>query len=303
MRTVYCVAEARWDGDLREFETTNWPNHALSRSVEAGGIRWHVLKSGSGPSLLLVHGTGASTHSWRDLLPLLARDYTVWAADLPGHGFTDSVGAGQSSIVGMSSLMSALLRELNLSPDYCVGHSAGAVILCRMSLDAHIAPRVIISINGAFFPLGGGAGTVLYPSIARLLARNPVMSRVIAWRARNPANVARVIAGTGSTLDAAGIALYSRLAGDPRHLSGALSMMGAWDLSSFQRDLPRLRTPLALLAAGNDLIVPPHQAWQVKKLVPNAAVHEIPGLGHLAHEEDPELAARQISRICREAAC
>ncbi len=287
---------------MREFDSTIWPNQAMSRRVEAGGVRWHVQQSGAGPSLLLVHGTGASTHSWRDLLPLLARDYAVLAADLPGHGFTGSVEASQSSIGGMSSLLAALLRKLDVKPDYCVGHSAGAVILCRMSLDGHIAPRVIVSINGAFFPLGGAA-TVLYPSIARLLAGSPWMARVIARRARNPANVARVIAGTGSILDAAGIALYSRLASDPQHLAGVLSMMAAWDLASFQRDLPRLKTPLALLAAENDLTVPPRQARQVESLVPDAAVHEIPGLGHLAHEEDAELVAREIAKICRAAAC
>jgi magnesium chelatase accessory protein len=40
------------------------------------------------PTVLLLHGTGASTHSWRALAPLLARRCTVVALDLPGHGFT-----------------------------------------------------------------------------------------------------------------------------------------------------------------------------------------------------------------------
>jgi magnesium chelatase accessory protein len=283
---------------LWERERSTWPNRESSQFVEAAGIRWHVQQAGCGPGLLLIHGTGASTHSWRDLLPILAQEYTVLAVDLPGHGFTDQVNAARSSISGMSDSVSALLRTMRLSPRYCVGHSAGAVILCRMTLDRHIAPRTIVSINGAFVPLSGVAGLV-FPAIARFLADSPVASRLIARRASNAVNVERVIAGTGSALDAAGIDLYVRLVSNPNHLAGTLRMMGHWDLRSFDRELSRLTTPLALLVGESDLTVPPHQALQVSRLVANAAVYRLSGLGHLAHEEQPALVAREILRICR----
>lgn len=288
-----------------ETEKSSWPHHELSRFVDAGAFRWHVQQIGSGPVLLLIHGTGASTHSWRALLPLLAENFTVLAVDLPGHGFTESVVAGRrptprASITGMSSGVAALLRKLAAQPRYCVGHSAGAVILCRMALDGHFAPRTIISINGAFVPLAGAAG-VLFAPIARLLAGSSLLPRMLAARAGNPANVARLIAGTGSHLDALGVELYARLVRNPRHLAGALGMMANWDLRSFQRDLPRLVTPLALIVADNDLTVPPQQALQVEQRVANAQIHRLAGLGHLAHEEDPMLLAGEILRICRAA--
>src|SRR5664279_4381157 len=119
-----------WEG-----KQPSWPNREMSRIVDTGGIRWHVQRAGRGPWMLLVHGTGASTHSWRDVLPLLAREYSVLAVDLPGHGLTDEVSSLRSSIAGMSESLTALLRALNVNPTYCVGHSAGAVITCRMALD------------------------------------------------------------------------------------------------------------------------------------------------------------------------
>jgi len=249
--------------------------------------------------MLLVHGTGASTHSWRDLLPMLAQEYSVLAIDLPGHGFTGETRAADSSIAGMSDSLAALLRVLRVSPDYCAGHSAGAVILCRMALDGYISPRVIVSINGAFLPFHGASGLFLSP-IARMLAGTSFMTRMIARRASDPANIARLIAGTGSKLDAAGIGFYVKLVSDPNHLAGALRMMGNWDLRSFERDLPRLATPLALMVAENDLTVPPHQALSVKQSAMNAVIYSLPGLGHLAHEEQPEFVAREILKICRE---
>jgi magnesium chelatase accessory protein len=279
-----------------EHEKSTWPHHETSRFVNAAGLRWHVQQMGSGPVLLLVHGTGASTHSWRDLLPLLARQFSVIAADLPGHGFTDASSGTGSSIEGMSSSLAALLRTLNVDPRYCVGHSAGAVILCRMALDGHIAPRTIVSINGAFVPLAGVASRLFSPA-ARLLASNSLVAWLIAQRANRHPRVARLIASTGSLLDEAGIDLYARLARSPRHVAGALRMMGNWDLRGFARMLPRLPVPLVLIAADNDLMVPADQALAVRSQVPHAKVVRLAGLGHLAHEEKPQDLAEKLLAI------
>ncbi len=66
----------------------DWPNRDASHFLRGGNTHWHYQRMGSGPPLMLLHGTGASTHSWRDLLPKLARHHDVIAPDLPGHGFT-----------------------------------------------------------------------------------------------------------------------------------------------------------------------------------------------------------------------
>jgi pimeloyl-ACP methyl ester carboxylesterase len=68
----------------------------------------------------------------------------------------------------------------------------------------------------------------------------------------------------------------------PRHVAGALAMMANWDLYGFERELPKLKTPLALIVAENDRAVPPGQADWVKQRVATAEIHRIPGLGHLA---------------------
>ena len=86
------MAAPRWTHEGRD-----WPNATASRFVAAGGVKWHVQVMGQGPVALLLHGTGSATHSWRDLAPLLARDFTVVAPDLPGHGFTSAIGRAQFS--------------------------------------------------------------------------------------------------------------------------------------------------------------------------------------------------------------
>ncbi len=271
----------------------DWPNQAASRFVALGGLTWHVQVAGSGPVLLLVHGTGAATHSWRDMLGRLAERFTVVAPDLPGHGLTRVPGGHALSLPAMARDLGALLGRLGLQPALAVGHSAGAAILARMCLDGIIAPAGLVSLNGAFLPLAGPAGQVFAP-LARVLVGLPILPQLFAWRAGNPRVVERLLAGTGSRLDPEGVALYQRLVRNPAHAAAALRMMASWDLAPLVRDLPKLAPPLLLVAGDGDLAIPPADAARVAAVVPGARMVRWPGLGHLAHEEDPGLALRCI---------
>lgn len=282
-----------WDHEGRD-----WPNREASRFVVVGDQRWHVQQQGQGPVLLLVHGTGAATHSWRDLAPLLARDFTVLAPDLPGHGFTDIPEAPGLSLPGMAAGLSGLLNTLGVTPDLVLGHSAGAAILARMCLDHCIAPRALISENGAFLPLRGLAGRWFAPA-ARLFATHPLLTRFFAWRSRAPGSVERLVAGTGSRLDPRGLDLYRRLVITPGHVEAAIGMMANWDLEPLVRDLPRLGTPLIMLVAEHDTTVRPAEARRVRALLPTLEIETIPGVGHLAHEEDPATVAERVRVIAR----
>jgi len=287
--SVYLSGERpQWDREGRD-----WPHREASRFVTAAGFGWHVQVMGVGPALLLLHGTGAATHSWRDLAPLLARDFTVVAPDLPGHGFTDPPPPSSLTLPGMATAIRALLDALGLEPAVAAGHSAGAAVLLRMALDGHLNAEVIVSLNGALLPFGGDAGPIA-SSLAKLLFLNPFTPRVFAWRMGERAAAARIVERSGSSLDERGLDLYTRLARRPAHVGAALGMMAGWDLESLDRDLPRLTTPLVLVAASNDRAVSPGDARRVQALQPAARVVDLPGLGHLAHEEDPDAVARLI---------
>ena len=279
---------------------TDWPNRNASSFVEAAGIRWHVQTMGQGQHLLLLHGTGAATHSWRAVAPLLAQHFTVVAPDLPGHGFTQSPPAHRLSLPGMASDVSRLLHVLDVKPDIVVGHSAGAAILARMCLDRRIAPRLLVSLNGAFMPFGGVAHHLLSP-LTRLLALNPLTARMFAWQASNPGAVERLLHNTGSTIDPEGVALYRKLVRSPAHVAAALQMMANWRLESLLHDLPRLVTALLLVVADNDRSVSPDVAYRVREICPQAMIERLGSLGHLAHEEQPQLIAELIVRYAARA--
>lgn len=277
----------------------DWPNRGASRMVEAGGVRWHVQHMGAGPTLLLLHGAGAATHSFRDLMPRLASRFRVIAPDLPGHGFSTTPGAKAQSLPSMARAIAALLRALDAAPEIAVGHSAGAAVLARLALDKAIDPKLIVALNGAFTPFGGLASQAL-PYLAKALFLNPFVPRYVAWSVDRAA-VARLLAGVGSCVDPRGVELYARLMSHPAHVEGALAMMAHWDLHALNRDLPRLSTRLALIVGANDRAVPTQSAHKIAMRLPAARVYEIGEFGHLAHEEAPERHARLIIDLFEQA--
>lgn len=277
----------------------SWPNHESSRFVSAEGLRWHVQELGDGPAVLLLHGTGASTHSWGRLSALLSKGFRVVAPDLPGHGFTELPPVFLSSLPGMARATAALMRRLGVSPSLAVGHSAGAAVLARMCLDRAISPAALVSLNGALLPLRGIPGHFFAPA-ARLLANLPLVPRLFARRARHRRLVERLVRETGSSLSSADVDLYQHLLCSPRHVAAALRMMANWDLTPLERELAHLPCPLYLVSCENDHAVPPTEARRVLALLPEARLQSIPGLGHLGHEEDPQRFASLIRSIARE---
>ena len=260
------------------------------RAVVRGGIRWQIRIQGSGPALLLLHGTGASSDSFDALMPLLAQRFTVIAPDLPGHAGSTAPPTFEPSLPATAAALGELLVALDVAPVIAVGHSAGAALVARMTLDGIIAPELLVGIGAALVPLRGVARALL-PRTARLLA---LTSRLVPLRIRTTDSVGRLLWSTGSTLDESGVERYRALSERPAHVAAVLEMMASWDLEPLFDDLPRLRTPLLLLAGARDRAVPLRHQQAVADRAPGARVTVVPGAGHLLHEELPFAVAALI---------
>lgn len=268
-------------------DSLSWPHARASAFVSVGALRWHVQRLGpsGAPQIVLIHGTGSSSHSWRHLAPLLCTDFEVVQFDLPGHGFTHTPASQALSLPGIADAVASLLALLQVRPALVIGHSAGAAVAAQLVLDQSIAPQALVALNGALLPLHGVAGRIFSP-MARALASQTVVPRLFAWNASRPAVVERLIAGTGSQLDAEGLRLYGRLVSDAGHAAGALRMMAAWDLQALAVRLPQLAVPLHLVAGARDRTLPHGHSERVQQAVPRAQLSLLARLGHLAHEED-----------------
>ncbi|MBS2012408.1 MAG: alpha/beta fold hydrolase [Deltaproteobacteria bacterium] len=256
------------------------------------GIRWHVRITGSGPAMLLLHGTGASSDSFDGLAKHLSRRHTIVAPDLPGHALTHAPRRFVPSLPNMARALGRLLAELEVSPVAVVGHSAGAAVLAQMALDRSIAPRLLVGVGAALFPIPSLAGAVLRP-MAKLLSRTP---GIVSSRIGSTVAVERLLRGVGSSLDSEGIERYRQLSSRPDHVRATLEMMASWDLEPLFRALPRLRSRVLLIAGRNDRAISIAQQRAVVARLPHGALVEMAGAGHLLHEERPEETAELITR-------
>lgn len=272
---------------------SDWPLAEQSRIVAARPHRWHVQQIGHGPDLLLLHGTGASTHSWRDLMPVLAQTHRCTAVDLPGHGFTRLGTRQRSSLETVSEDLHSLLQQEACLPRVIVGHSAGVAIALRLAQRLAETPPVI-GINPALKPFEGLAG-VMFPVAARMMALTPGMVDMLAWNMAQPGRIVPLLAGTGSDIPASGMNLYARLFRDKAHVQGTLLMMAQWKLDGLLADLPKMQTRCLFLTGSQDRMVPPVSAVQAAAQMPHAEVQSLDGYGHLVHEEAPALVAERIT--------
>lgn len=269
----------------------DWPHRDYSRMVRGPVHHWHIQQKGDGPDIVLLHGAGGSTHSFRDLFEILAAKYRVTMMDLPGHGFTKLGGQRRSGLTAMADDVSALLASIDCAPIAIIGHSAGAAIALQIAKDQ---PALrLVGINPALQNFSGLAG-VLFPMMAKVLAATPFTARLFSGASSQGGRTEALIAGTGSNLSAEGVALYQRLIASERHVNGALSMMAQWSLDDLIRSLPQIQSTTLFLAGSNDKTVPARIAQDAAGKMPDATLEIIEGLGHLLHEEAPNLAADHI---------
>ncbi len=269
-----------------------WPHREASRFVSVGRARWHVQRMGEGPPLLLLHGTGASVHSWRALMPLLAATHEVTAFDLPRHAFTSGHDAYAMSLPAMAREVAGLLAALEVAPAAIVGHSAGAAIALQLALDhAHDGP--IVGLSSALRPFPGPLAQI-FPAVAKALFVNPLVPRFFAGSIDLVGGAERFLwRSTHSRIEPEGLACYRTLLKHPGHAGGALAMMANWDLPGLRARMDAVANPVLLVHGANDPAIPLDWARDAQGWLPDARLEVLPGLGHLAHEEAPvEVAAR-----------
>ena len=272
-------------------DATDWPMRDYSQHVLCRPHRWHIQRAGSGRPLLLIHGAGGATQSWRNIYPLLESSFELIAVDLPGQGFTRSGARTRHGLEPMAEDLLSLLQELEFEPHSIVGHSAGVAIALRM-VEIGCSAQSVFGINAALGNFDGVAGW-LFPFLAKALSLTPFAANVFAATTTR-SSVRQLLIGTGSQIDERGEELYYRLATNAEHVDGTLSMMAQWSLEGLLERMDKITTNIHLLASTNDKAVPFTVSKQAAERLPNSTLVTFDALGHLAHEENAQMVANWI---------
>ena len=274
----------------------DWPHRSHSLGVHVGPLDWHVQRMGKGPlTILLLHGSGASAHSWADVMPLLAPHATVLAPDLPGHGYTLGATLREMSLPAVAKSLQALLTTLGLpAPTLVVGHSAGVALALRWALSqATTAPHAIVGFNPSLIAPPAVYTRFLGPLITPLATSGPVASLLAGLSGRS-GMVGRLLDSTGSRTPAAQRARYEALFRNPAHVSGSMGFVAAADLQALLAQVSPLSARCRWVLGAQDAWIPEPALRRVINSAMPAAQCETWQGGHLLHEVEPERAARLV---------
>lgn len=110
----------------------------------------HLEQKGQGEPVLLLHGFGASTYSWRMVMPELAEQYRVVALDLYGFGWTERPDDwSRYTRDGQVELVLQVMDALGIDEAHIVGHSYGGSISMALAADHPDRVRSMVLVNSA----------------------------------------------------------------------------------------------------------------------------------------------------------
>ncbi len=280
-------------------EGHTWSLPEISRFSFVRPYNWHVQDTNNKdkPVLLLLHGTGASTHSWAPLIPKFTKDFRIIAIDLPGHGFTQTKSLNRSSLKNMADDIISLLIAECIKPKLIMGHSAGAALAFRLAIDIGYEVSGIISINGVLDSYFEGFNSFLFPIAAKALALNPLAAPLIANVNKIANKTKNIYKVTGSNVNESSKDFYTRLFSDTDHISGTLSMMAQWKLERLNNELNYLKQRSLFLIGENDRMVSLEALKGYASKVKGSTIIIEKNLGHLMHEEAPSLIYSHVSHF------
>jgi pimeloyl-ACP methyl ester carboxylesterase len=268
------------------------------RTVKLHGHTVGYRACGEGPLVVLIHGITSSSEAWREVMPLLAENFTVVAPDLFGHG-RSAKPRGDYSLGAYASGIRDLLGVLGYEQGTAVGHSLGGGVALQFAYQfpQHTERLALIS--------SGGLGREVHPLLRA--AALPGSDYVLPLL--TPDWVVRAGSAVGSFLDRIGIQTGADIAefargfaslsdADARqaflHTLRAVLDQGGQRASAIDRLYLAEEMPTLFIWGTDDPIIPIAHGRAAHEAVPNSELVEIPGAGHWPQLEDPIAVGRAL---------
>ncbi|MDP8970120.1 MAG: alpha/beta fold hydrolase [Actinomycetota bacterium] len=258
--------------------------------LTAHGLELQVLRGGEGPALLLLHADGDSALDWRWVLEPLARDYSVLAPSLPGHG--DSAQPSEYHPQFFVNVLRGLLDAVGIERVTAVGNSFGGLLATRLAVQEPERVRALCLVDSA------GLGHEVHPLVIAeawpavgewltLVGRSPLL----AWQ-RARLRQLLIFADPSRAPDAwldDQRRLPQRPAYWPTTISARRFVLGPFGQRDLILDeLAALRVPALVIWGDRDAVLPRSHALAALARLAHGRESVIADSGHLPHVEQPE---------------
>lgn len=254
--------------------------------IELDGLLVHYRDqgpSGDPLPLVLIHGTGASLHTWEGWVAELKSTRRVISFDLPGFGLTGPNADNDYSDPRYVAFVRQFLARLGVGRAIVVGNSLGGAIAWQLALaePGRVAGLVLVDAAGFDFvpesvPLGFH------------IARTPVLREPMRWLLPRRAIEDSVlnVYGDPGRVSAALVDRYYELTLREGNRVALMRRMDQQAPGPVGR-LPEINVPTLILWGSKDRLIPPRWGREFEQAIPGSRLVVFPGLGHVPQEEDP----------------
>lgn len=296
------------DFDAAEVDAKYSNEHSRFMTL-ASGARIHYRDQGkaSGPTIVLVHGSNASLHTWEPWRERLQETYRVVTLDLPGHGLTGAVPDQAYGSDAQTKTLHALVNELDLPTFVLGGNSMGGGVSWRYALEHpdRVSALVLVDASGLWSwreaeeaAANDESEENSGPLVFRLLQK-PWFQKIAGWLDTHylTGEGLRAAFHDKSKVTEDMINLYynmSMRAGTREATLARFSGFGNRSSGVTDADLAKLAMPTLVLWGETDALIPPSVGEKFVSVLPNARLIVYPDVGHIPMEEVPEQSAQDL---------
>lgn len=262
------------------------------------GLTIHVRDQGvrSGRTLVLIHGSNASLHTWQPWVDRLQNDYRIISLDLPGHGLTGANPSGHYDSASYVDVVDHVLQRLGVTHAVIAGNSMGGGVSWNYALRHPEKVDGLVLIDAA----GAPSATSRHMPIGFRLARIPVLRNlagIITPRSLFAASLKTSVYNPAFATPAMVDRYWelNRYPGNRAATMARFAQMPQNRPASAQR-LAAIKVPVLILWGQEDNLIPVAAAHWFHTALPTSRLIIYPKVGHIPMEEISDQSAADLKR-------
>jgi pimeloyl-ACP methyl ester carboxylesterase len=262
-----------------------------SRFVEVDGNRVHYRDEGKGRTVILIHGTASSLHTWDQWSDHLKGKYRLIRMDLPGFGLTGPDRNDRYEVSDDIRFISTFLATIGVERADFVGSSLGGRVAWEYALKYPRKVRTLTLMNALGYPQEQWP-----PAIE--MAQWPIIDKLMEYVSPKfmfEEGLKEVYFEERLVSDEL-VDRYYELSRYPGNMAAFPKRVQA-RLDQDASQIVKITVPTLIMWGEEDKYFPVESAYRFKKDIPNAKLHVYPMVGHLPMEEVPQLSSRHVDEF------
>ena len=272
-----------WKNDIDLNELKDKYAYPSSSFISIDGINVHYRDVGKGEAILLIHGTGASLHTWEKWIDILSPGYRVISFDLPGFGLTGPDPNHNYQISRYTAILDSLMVKLKVDSFHIAGNSLGGLVAWSYTTQF---PQKILTLNlidAAGLPQPGKKPPFIF-QLAKLPVLSTLMQKVTPKSIIE--NSMLDVYKNDNLVTEKLIDRYFELSLREGNRTAFVKRMSQLNEKLDISDLKKITAPVLIQWGKDDRWIPLAKGYEFKKLMPHAEL-KIYNSGHVPMEENP----------------